>query len=232
MRTLLFDIDGTLLTAAGGGKQAMRMALRYEFRVADPTVALDFHGRTDTGLMLELLGMNGVEPCEENRRRFRRSFARYFPEALTKSGGRVFPGVPELLDQLSRSGDCRVAVMTGNLPETASRKLEHFQLRHYVDWIIGGDLDAERNDLAARARAHVQRRHGIEATKNLVVIGDTVADIVCGRAIGAEVVAVCTGGATREQLQAAGPDAIWNDFSDVRRAARCLMRGEQGIDEA
>lgn len=223
MRTLLFDIDGTLLTAHGGGKAAMRLALRDEFGVDDPDVEMRFDGRTDCGLLVDLLNLNGVEASPSAQVRFREAYVGHFPTQLAETGGLVFAGVRNLLGRLSGCDGCHVAVMTGNLAETASRKLKHFDLHQNVQWIIGGDLDVHRNDLARRARDEIRQRHGSEASEQVVVIGDTVADIECGRAIDADVVAVCTGGTDRETLQAASPDVIWDDFSDWESVADSLQ---------
>jgi phosphoglycolate phosphatase len=48
-----------------------------------------------------------------------------------------------------------------------------------------------------------------------MVIGDTIHDVSCARAIGAFAVAVPTGGATREELAAAQPDLLLDDLSDA-----------------
>ena len=46
------------------------------------------------------------------------------------------------------------------------------------------------------------------------MIGDTPHDVSCGRAIGANVLAVVTGWHTRDQLHACAPDLILDDLSD------------------
>ena len=52
----------------------------------------------------------------------------------------------------------------------------------------------------------------------VLVIGDTPLDIRCGRAIGAKVLAVASGGATLEELQAHQPDWAVADLSQVSAA--------------
>jgi phosphoglycolate phosphatase len=134
----------------------------------------------------------------------------------------VLPGVAELLRRLAQCESVRLGVMTGNLPETATRKLEHFDLLQYIDWIVGGDMDHERDDLALRAARALARRHGDSSTDDVVVIGDTPADIQCGHVIGARVVAVCTGFHSRDELEAQNPAAVLDDFSDVDAACDIL----------
>lgn len=223
MRTLLFDIDGTLLQSAGGGREAMRQALEIEFGVKNPRVEISFSGRTDRFLLAELLTENEL-PCDDrNQGRLRRRYVELLPQYLIELGGVVFPGVRELLHRLVASSDLQVAVMTGNLPETATRKLQHFDLMRYVQWISGGDLDVDRNALARRTLTTIARRFGESATQNVVVIGDTPLDVQCGHAIGAAVVAVCTGGYGRAELEQGHPTSVWNDFSDWQGVYELLV---------
>ncbi len=49
----------------------------------------------------------------------------------------------------------------------------------------------------------------------VVIVGDTPADIACARAIGARAVAVATGFASREELAAASPDHLLDDLSTL-----------------
>jgi phosphoglycolate phosphatase len=49
------------------------------------------------------------------------------------------------------------------------------------------------------------------------VVGDTPHDVSCGRAIGANVLAVATGWHTLAELQACDADATFADLSEVSR---------------
>jgi phosphoglycolate phosphatase-like HAD superfamily hydrolase len=61
------------------------------------------------------------------------------------------------------------------------------------------------------------------APTEVVVIGDTPHDIDCARAFGALAVAVGTGQYTREELLAEGPDALFDDLSDVDRVLAAIL---------
>lgn len=238
MRTLLFDIDGTLLLAGGSGREALRRAIELEFGIVDGWADVAFSGRTDRALLCEVLAGNQLPQDGQAQGRLRRRYAALFPEYLRAAPAAVLPGVVELLSHLSVDPRVRVAVMTGNLPETATRKLEHLKLLRYVEWISGGDLDVERDALAQRTAASIRRRYGETAADDIVVIGDTPHDIRCAQSIAAPVVAVCTGNYRREQLEPLQPLAVWDDFSDWRsvfevlvsddftRRHGCVLRGD------
>ena len=54
--------------------------------------------------------------------------------------------------------------------------------------------------------------------EEILVIGDTPRDIECARHFGAVAVAVATGQYSRAELEAEGPDLLFDDFSDVEAA--------------
>ena len=58
------------------------------------------------------------------------------------------------------------------------------------------------------------------------MIGDTPADVLCGRAIGAKTLAVSTGEFSREQLAPAEPTLLLDDLSDTERVMRFLVDNE------
>lgn len=214
MRVFLFDIDGTLLLANGVGASALSRSLNEEFGVSNPNTNVTYSGRTDRSLTIELLGLNDVEPSDENCRRLRQRYVSLMGGELARQGGIVLPGIRQLLTALSRREHTPLAVMTGNFPETATRKLEHFDLRRWFSWISGGDLHVDRDDLARRTASIVKRRYGTKVS-DIVVVGDTPADIKCGHAIGAKTIAVATGQYSFASLAEQNPTQTFKDFSQT-----------------
>jgi phosphoglycolate phosphatase len=215
MRTLLFDIDGTLLLTNRGGGRALIQAIREEFEVSDVRMDIRFSGRTDRSLLIEILERNGLPTSEESQNRLGQIYTGLLPNVLKRHGGRVLPGAIDLLERISTETELRCYVMTGNLHETATHKLDHFGLSHYFRGVFGGDHDRQRDDLARRTADALRDRYGESATDDVVVIGDTPADIRCGHAIGAKVVAVCTGSHERAELESESPMVVLNDMSNV-----------------
>jgi phosphoglycolate phosphatase len=215
MRILLFDIDGTLLLTNRGGSGALKLAMEQEFGIAVARTDINFSGRTDRSLLFEILQRNGLPSSDEFQTRLANVYIQLLPEVLRQHGGQVMPGAIELLEQLSNRPDLGCYVMTGNMHQTANLKLAHFGMLHYFRGVFGGDHDHERNDLAKRTATLLRDRYGASALQDVVVIGDTPADIQCGHAIGAKVVAVCTGAHSREELQRDRPLAVVDDMSDL-----------------
>ena len=215
MRVLLFDIDGTLLVTDDGGKIALEAALADEFELSEVDVAISFAGRTDRSLLRELLERNQLDVSERNQNRLAKRYSAYLPKILAQCGGEILPGVTDLLENVAAQDDLLCYVMTGNLRETATHKLNHFGLTRYFQSVFGGDHDSERDDLARRTAADLRDRHGEQELGEVIVIGDTPHDIRCGHAIGARVVAVCTGSYDRSALEAENPAAVLDDFADA-----------------
>ena len=214
MRTLLFDIDGTLmLTHSGSG--ALKQAIEEEFGLTDGRVDIEFAGRTDRSILVELLEKNSLPTTPENQQRLESRYVDHLPRVLSEFGGQLLPGVGPLLAKVAEHAHLRCCVMTGNLISTARVKLDHFELMPHFEKIFGGDHDAHRNDLARRAASELSQLYGDDALSDLVVIGDTSADVLCGQAIGAKVVAVATGSEDPESLSKHQPDAVVPDLSDT-----------------
>jgi phosphoglycolate phosphatase len=215
MRTLLFDIDGTLLLTNSGGTGALERAFLEEFGVTDARTDIQYAGRTDRRILGELLQRNGLPDDEQHRHRLLHRYTGFLPTELALRGGHVLPGVIELLDQLTQRDDLLCCVMTGNLQHTATTKLQHFGLLRYFRGIFGGDHDHDRNDLARRTAAALCAEFGTAAVQDMIVIGDTPDDVRCGHAIGAQVIAVCTGSFDRQSLEQENPMSVHDDLTDL-----------------
>lgn len=223
MRVLLFDIDGTLLMTNGGGKAALREAMAVEFGIDSVRADLNFAGRTDRALLGELLQQNGLPDQLPHRQRLIQRYVEILPEVLTRRGGRTMPGVTELLSRLAESSESCCCAMTGNLQQAARHKLAHFDLLRYVREIFGGDHDADRDDLARRTATALHHRYRGDERHQMIVVGDTPADIRCGHAIGAKVLAVGTGFHSRDELATEMPTYLVNDLSDVDQILDLLL---------
>lgn len=216
MHVCLFDIDGTLINTGRAGRAAFYAALEHEFERPAPHRDVAFSGRTDRAIVGDLFSHHDIENTTENASRFFRAYLRQLPQMLNGRGGVVLPGVATLLDRLAERRDVAVGLLTGNMRAGASVKLGHFGLMPHFRFGSFGDDHLDRNHVAADAlvAARAFLRRDIQPDR-VWVIGDTPLDIRCARSIGAQAVAVATGGHSLEELEAARPDLLLTDLSSA-----------------
>ena len=221
MHTVLFDIDGTLISSGGAGKAALEMAMAAEFGVAHRIAELQLSGRPDRAIILDLFRLHAVDDKPEHWRRLTAAYLRHLPACLASHNGRVLPGIVALLEELRRRG-VALGLLTGNIREGAKAKLGYFGLYEHFTFGGFGDHHLDRDDIAREALEAVkQRLNGKHSPDRIWVIGDTPLDVRCARAIGAKAVAVATGWHGADELAACQPDLLFDDLSD---AARLLER--------
>lgn len=225
MKTVcLFDIDGTLLNAGGAGQDAMEQALLDVFSVTGPYADIPAAGRTDKAITTDLFSHHAIEVDEQNWSLFLNSYIGHLPRSLAAREGVVLPGVVELLDELSRRDDVVLGLLTGNLEVGANLKLKHYGIDHHFRFGGYGDVHFDRDDVARLAHtAATQYLQNPVHPDRLWVIGDTPADVKCGRAIGARVIAVTTGIHSRDELAPFQPDYLFENLADVEQVLTALI---------
>src|SRR4051812_16676628 len=178
-------------------------------------------GKTDPQIALEILAAAGIDgPIAHEHlpvilERLEVELAAG-AEAL-RTGGRVLPGVPELLERLATTPGVLQTVLTGNTEVNALAKLVAFDLDRWIDIEVGafGSDHADRMELVPIAVERAARVRGRTfAPDDIWVIGDTQHDLACAQVAGAHCVLVATGRIARAELERLGADAVFADLSD------------------
>ena len=99
-RLLLFDIDGTLIDSGGAGLQALRDVLQDQFGITDDLAGIEVAGRTDSGIVHQILRKQKIDRNETNTARFLDLYLELLAQELPQRPGFVLPGVKELLLRL------------------------------------------------------------------------------------------------------------------------------------
>jgi len=226
MKLILFDIDGTLLWPDGAGRAAMARALTEVFGTAGPVDSLPMAGKTDSQIVTELLTAAGLPPEVIQARLAEgfRAMARHLRQTARERQVRVCPGVPKLLAQLSAHPDVLLGLLTGNLAATAPIKLRAAGLDPALFRVgaYGSDsADRSRLPAVAMARAQALTGHTFRG-QEVVIIGDTPADVTCGQGLGVKAIGVATGRYPAEVLRAAGADHVFPDLTDTQAVLRAI----------
>ena len=214
MWTVLFDIDGTLIRTQGVGMGALGQAIAEVYGHTE-TPEIPLHGRTDRGIITELFQLLNID-CNGDYSDFLDTYCKMLKTSLKSNGGTVLPGVKEVLEQLKSRPNVALGILTGNAQKAAKIKLDHFGLSEYFLFGGYGDDSCDRNDVAAQAASAAAEFLQDGYDKNKVwVLGDTVNDILCGRSIGAKVIALETGGGSHKKLLEYRPEFLWKDLTRV-----------------
>lgn len=228
-KLVLFDIDGTILLTSGAGRRAMIAALSEEVDLGDYSSRIRFDGKTDPQIITELLAAAGetVPPAPELITRICERYVELLSGELARPTTRttVMPGITRLLDRLETEQGIVLGLLTGNVAGGASLKLQSAGIapERFRVGAFGSD-SAHRPDLPPIAVERATRFFGRGlAGDEVVIIGDTPADIACGECINARAVAVATGGYSVPDLQACHPHAVFEDLSDTERVVASIL---------
>jgi phosphoglycolate phosphatase len=228
VKLVLFDIDGTLLRSEGLGRSSMRNALSEVFGSAGDD-SYRYDGKTDKQIVRELMKIEGHSD-EVIDDRMERLLARYVGGlderiATGNYAVRILPGVAELLDELEKQSDIALGLLTGNVVEGARRKLAAAGLSfdRFTVNAFGSDQE-HRPNLPAVAQQRASETLGVELERGaMIVIGDTPADIACGRSLGAKAIGVATGNYSVDDLREHEPYAAFADLSDTATVMRVIL---------
>lgn len=226
VRLVLFDIDGTILRSDGAGRRAMIAALREVFGGAGPEDHR-YDGKTDPQIVREVMRLEGHHDAhiDERMDALMTLYLAHLERELEQADTFVYPGIRELLAALEARDDTILGLLTGNLREGAHAKLRAAGIDpgRFRVGAFGSDHE-HRPELPALARRRAQAELGIDLEgHHLVVIGDTPADIECGRSLGVRAIGVATGSYTVDELLRHGPHAVFETLADTDRVVSAIV---------
>jgi phosphoglycolate phosphatase len=225
---VLFDIDGTLLLSDGAGRRAINHALIEVFGATGPEDHR-FDGKTDPQIVRELMHHvgHGDEHIDAQMERLLGIYAERLEDELRDPNHRprLMPGVMPFLDALGAREDVVLGLLTGNIPDGAAAKLRAVGIapERFEVGAFGADHE-DRHELPAIAQRRAHALRGVEISgDHVVVIGDTPADITCGRSIGVRAIGVATGRYSTADLASYGAAAVFEDLSDTQRVLEAII---------
>ncbi len=223
-KLVLFDIDGTILLSGGAGRRALVRVMATAG--ADPDVfgKIRFDGKTDPQIIVELLREAGHEWSgqQEMIETLSDQYLDLLESELAAKDApppTLMPGVTTLLDALHQDERATLGLVTGNLARGAALKLRSVGLdpERFVIGAFGSD-SPHRPDLPAIAADRAKPLFGhAPSGHDVVIIGDTPADVTCGQAIGARAIGVATGSYSADDLRDAGAYLVVDDLIETRR---------------
>jgi len=139
-----------------------------------------------------------------------------------------------LLAALRGMSQIAMGVLTGNFPETGTRKMKACGIDPGQFGVCAWGDDAprqppSRDQLPPVAMARFRRLYGREINPAAVtIVGDTPHDVSCAQANGCRSIAVATGRFSVDQLRDSGADHVLADLSDLATNLTALGLGGRG----
>lgn len=207
-RTVLFDLDGTLIDHFAAIERAHAFTLQ-QLGLPAPTTA-QVRAAVGGGLEQAIARLAGPE-------RVAAALAIYRPywDATMLDDVKLLPGARELLTALRQKG-IQTAVFTNKHGPSSRRICDHLGIAGLLDGNFGA-TDTPWLKPAPEFAAHVLQTLGAQ-TATTALVGDSPYDLAAARNAGLEFYGVTSGTHTAAELRAAGAVNLYPDLAAVGRA--------------
>src|SRR3981189_3573596 len=217
-RTVVFDLDGTLLDTPPHLINALNYVLHREGLPPVPLhSARNMIGAGARRLIERGLELEGRTAGLEDITRLTTDFIDYYADHIADAS-RPFDGLERALDDLTARG-YRLAVCTNKLEWLSKRLLDALQLSRRFAAICGADTFCVSKPDPAILRQTIARAGGNIATT--IMVGDAGPDIGVARRAGVPVIGV-TFGYTDVPIADLKPDRLINHMSELPAAVESL----------
>ena len=197
-KTILFDLDGTLTDSGEGIINCASLALEH-FGIPVPDRETM---RVFVGPPLEKTFREFGVPEDKVHEAIQVYRSRYVP--IGKFENTPYPGIHEMLGTLQAHGH-KLFVATSKPENMSVEILEHFGLAAFFDDICGATLDGTRSTKEDVIAYLLSRNRG---SGELIMVGDTVYDILGAKAHGIPAIGVDWGYGKARDMIDAGAAAI------------------------
>jgi phosphoglycolate phosphatase len=213
-RTIVFDLDGTLIDSARDvGEAVNRVLEEHGLAPLDDATQRALMGEGGKVRTRKAFALRGVSLDETTLRARVDDFIRYYAERPVVHT-RPYEGVAQTLAFLGRA-DVRLAVCTNKYEDSARDVLERLGLMAMIDDVAGADtFDVRKPD-----PGHILKllaRMGADPAE-AAMVGDSVHDVHAGQRAGLPTVAV-SWGYTETPAHLLGADAVVERFADIPAA--------------
>ena len=222
MRTVVFDLDGTLADTSGDLINAANACFR-DMGLGD----LLHHGQDAAtavrgGRAMLTLGFDraGVTDAAEIDRQYPKLLTAYAGDLSTHTV--FYDGAMEAVEDLRAAG-CRVAICTNKPEALAVQLMTDLGALSQFDALIGADTLPVRKPDPAPYIAAVERAGGTVARS--LMVGDTITDHTTARAVGVPSVLVAFGPKGQE-IADLNPDALLHHYRDLTPLVHTLIQGD------
>ena len=204
-KTILFDLDGTLTDSGEGIMNCAALALEH-FHIPVPSRE---EMRVFVGPPLASTFRSFGIPAEKIPEAVKVFRSRYTPVGIFENT--PYPGIRNLLETLNRQGH-KLFVATSKPEEMAITVLRHFDLEKFFTGICGAAMDESRTN-QEEVIAYLLEKNG--TADNMLMIGDTVFDVLGAASHGIPTIGVSWGYGDPEEMRKAGAKAVVSNMEEL-----------------
>jgi phosphoglycolate phosphatase len=227
MKLVIFDLDQTLVDLISVHDAAVQELFKSRFGVNASLHEIDFAGKSLTENFRELAGLKGITENEvaKKSKTLLQSYEKIFKAKVPSNASNyILPGVIPLLEELSKTSNL-VVLYTGDSPGVTQSVLQATGLNKFFKFSVYGTEAESRVELARLAITRAEKLTGHKFQgKDVVIIGDSVRDVECGRQLNALTIAVATGFHSEKELMSRNPDYLFQNLGEYSKVVQ-IMEG-------
>ncbi|HLJ58479.1 MAG TPA: HAD hydrolase-like protein [bacterium] len=204
VRTVLFDLDGTLIDS----HHLIIASFRHACRQVLGREITDEHAQVRWG---QPLGVRFAAVAPDCVPALVDAYAQYY-DRHERTLASVFPGVPELLAALAGRA-CAIGVVTSKRGRAAAQALRVLGLAPWITTSVGAEDAPAPKPAADPIRVALRRLEAVPESS--LMVGDAPFDLQAARAAGVRSAAALWGARDIETLLACAPDYVARSPGDV-----------------
>lgn len=181
------------------------IARKYRGRTFSVPEIVAMFGPPEEGALVQIVGKESLEKAMEEYL----EFYRLNHQRLAT----VYPGMDTLLSELKKKG-CRLALFTGKGTHTTAITLDECGIKQYFDLVVTGN-DVVNHKPSAEGIKKVLAHFGAERM-DVLMVGDSVADIKAAREAGVMVAAVLWDSYAKDKVLAMQADVVFHSVAEFR----------------
>lgn len=225
MKLIIFDLDQTLVDFISVHNEVTHRLFKRFFKVEVWLTEIDFAGKSLNDIFRELAILKNIPEdfFQKKRTKLLASYGDTFAKSLPADAKKfILRGAGELLNELSGK-DHFIVLYTGNSRQIVDSVLRVTNLGRYFKFCLYGTEAETRTDMVRLAIEKAGRLAAREfRDRDVVIIGDSIRDVECGKSFNALTIAVATGFHSQEKLLAAGPDYLFENLENYQEVLRMI----------
>ncbi|MCD6522191.1 MAG: HAD-IA family hydrolase [Candidatus Diapherotrites archaeon] len=210
IKTIMFDLDGTLIDTKRSIVHAFNTSLRkmgYNAVPEEKIIALI--GRPIEDMYRYLVNPKDTDSlCTVYRKEYARTSVK---------NSQLFPGVTHTLNELS---NYKLAIVTTKRTNLAKQLCDASNITRFFDIIIGGDL--VRNPKPAPDAIILAAEKLNTPPSHSLFVGDTCIDVNAGKRAGTKTCGVTYGIGKKDELKKCKADFIVDDISEIKQVVSMI----------